>query len=50
MSAIVVGKQLSEVQLSTIIRDMGLGIAQAQFELDRMSMRLAQMMSGSSFE
>ncbi len=50
MNAIEVGKQLSEVQLSRIIRDMGLGIAQAQFELDRMSMRLAQMMSGSTYE
>lgn len=50
MSALKVGKQLTDVQLSKIIRDMGLGIAQAQFELDRTSMRLAQMMSGGAYE
>lgn len=50
MSALTVGKQLTDVELSKIIRDMGIGIAQAQFELDRSSMRLAQMMSGASYE
>ncbi len=50
MSASIVGKQLADVEISKIIRDMGLGIAQAQFELDRMSMRLAQMMSGAAYE
>ncbi len=50
MAAPIVGKQLSDVQLSKIIRDMGIGIAQAQFELDRTSMRLAQMMSGGAYE
>lgn len=50
MSASTVGKQLTDVELSKIIRDMGIGIAQAQFELDRTSMRLAQMMSGGDYE
>ncbi|MCB9299225.1 MAG: hypothetical protein H6566_01180 [Lewinellaceae bacterium] len=42
-----VGKELADVKLSSIIREMGLGISQAQFELDKSSMRVAQMMSGT---
>ena len=49
-SSINVGKQLAEVKLSDIIRDMGKGIAQAQFELDKTSLRIAQMMSGTEYE
>ena len=45
-----VGKQLSEVRISDIIKDMGVGISQAQFELDRTSLRIAQMMSGTQYE
>lgn len=48
--ATTIGKQLVEVEISKIIKGMGIGIAQAQFELDRMSMRLAQMMSGKEYE
>jgi len=42
-----VGNELANVKLSSIIREMGLGISQAQFELDKSSMRVAQMMSGT---
>jgi len=50
MSAITIGKQLTDVKISNIIRDVGLGIAEAQFELDRTSLRIAQMMSGTTYE
>lgn len=48
--AISIGKQLTEVKLSNIIRDIGLGIARAQLELDQTSMKIAQMMSGAKYE
>lgn len=48
--SINVGKQLTEVKLSEIIKDMGVGISQAQFELDLVSLRIAQMMSGTEYE
>lgn len=45
-----VGNELANVKLSSIIREMGLGISQAQFELDKSSMRVAQMMSGTDIK
>lgn len=45
-----VGKELLDVPFPQMIKSMGMGIAQAQFELDQMSLRLAQMMSGEDFE
>jgi len=49
-NAIAIGKQLTEVKISNIIRDIGLGIAKAQFDLDTTSMRIAQMMSGTPYD
>lgn len=48
--AITIGRQLTDVKISNLIRDIGFGIAEAQFELDRTSMRIAQMMSGAQYE
>lgn len=45
-----VGQELLDVPFPQMIKSMGMGIAQAQFELDQMSLRLAQMMSGEDFE
>jgi hypothetical protein len=41
-----IGQQLLDVPFPEMIKSMGLAIAEAQFELDRVGMRLAQMMSG----
>jgi hypothetical protein len=41
-----VGQQLLDVPFPDMIRSMGLAIAEAQYELDLVGMRLAQMMSG----
>jgi len=41
-----IGQQLLDVPFPELIKSMGLAIAEAQFELDRVGMRLAQMMSG----
>ena len=41
-----IGQQLLDVPFPDMIRSMGLAIAQAQYELDLVGMRLAQMMSG----
>ncbi len=48
--AVSIGRQLTEVKISNIIRDIGLGIAKAQFDLDSTSMRIAQMMSGTKYD
>lgn len=42
-----VGQELLDVPFPEMIQSMALGIAEAQFELDRVGMRLAQMMSGT---
>jgi hypothetical protein len=41
-----IGQQLLDVPFPDMIKSMGLAIAQAQFELDQVGLRLAQMMSG----
>lgn len=41
-----VGKQLLDVPFPQMVRSLAAGIAEAQFDLDMISMRLAQMMSG----
>ena len=48
--ALTIGRQLTDVKISNLIRDIGLGIAEAQFELDKTSMKIAQMMSGAKYE
>ena len=42
-----IGQELLDVPFSEMIKGMGLAVAEAQFELDRVGIRLAQMMSGS---
>lgn len=41
-----IGQQLLDVPFPDMIKSMGLAIAEAQYELDLVGMRLAQMMSG----
>lgn len=41
-----IGQQLLDVPFPAMIKSMGLAIAEAQFELDRVGLRMAQMMSG----
>lgn len=41
-----IGQQLLDVPFPEMIKAMGLSIAEAQYEMDRVGMRLAQMMSG----
>jgi hypothetical protein len=41
-----IGQQLLDVPFPEMIKSMGLAIAEAQFELDRVGLRLAQMMAG----
>jgi hypothetical protein len=41
-----IGQQLLDVPFPQMVKSMGLAIAEAQFELDRVGLRLAQMMSG----
>jgi len=44
-----IGHELLNVPFPEMVKSMGVGIAQAQFELDLMGMRLAQMMSGEKY-
>jgi len=41
-----VGQELMNVPFAEMVQKIGLGIAEAQFALDEVSLRLAQMMSG----
>ncbi|MEX1364402.1 MAG: hypothetical protein AB1Z98_14850 [Nannocystaceae bacterium] len=41
-----IGQELLNVPFPQMVRNMGLAIAEAQYELDVVSMRLAQMMAG----
>lgn len=41
-----IGQQLLDVPFPEMVKSMGLAIAEAQYELDLVGMRLAQMMSG----
>ncbi len=45
-----IGKELLDVPLPAMVKSLAAGIAEAQFDLDMMSMRLAQMMSGGEYE
>ena len=44
-----IGQQLLDVPFPEMIKSMGLSIAQAQFELDSASLRLAKMMAGEKY-
>jgi hypothetical protein len=41
-----IGQELLNVPFPEMVRNMGLAIAEAQYELDMVSMRLAQLMAG----
>ena len=41
-----IGQQLLDVPFPAMIKSMGLAVAEAQFELDRVGLRMAQMMAG----
>ncbi len=41
-----IGQQLLDVPFPAMVKSMGLAIAEAQYELDRVGLRMAQMMSG----
>ncbi len=41
-----IGQELAAVPIEELITNLGLGIAKAQFELDKNSTKIAQMMSG----
>lgn len=45
-----IGQELLDVPFPEMIKNMGMAIAQAQFELDNVSLRLAQMMAGADYE
>jgi hypothetical protein len=45
-----IGQQLLDVPIGDMVRSLGLAIAEAQFELDRVSLRMAQMMSGTEYQ
>jgi hypothetical protein len=45
-----IGQQLLDVPFPDMIRSMGMAIAQAQFELDNASLRLARMMAGEDYD
>jgi hypothetical protein len=41
-----IGQELLNAPFPEMVRSLGIGIAEAQFALDRMSVKIAQMMSG----
>ncbi len=45
-----IGQELLDVPFPEMLKSMGLAIAQAQFELDNTSLRLARMMAGEEYE
>lgn len=45
-----IGQELLDVPFPEMLKSMGLAIAQAQFELDNTSLRLARMMAGEGYE
>jgi hypothetical protein len=45
-----IGQELLQVPFPEMLKSMGLAIAQAQFELDNTSLRLARMMAGEEYE
>jgi len=44
-----IGRELLEVPFPDMIKSMGMAIAQAQYELDNASLRLARMMAGEEY-
>lgn len=49
-NAVGMGQELLDVPFPEMIKGMGTAIGEAQFELDMLSTRLAQMMSGADYE
>jgi len=45
-----IGQELLDVPFPEMVKSMGLTIAQAQFELDNTSLRLARMMAGEEYD
>ena len=45
-----IGQELLDVPFPEMLKSMGLAIAQAQFELDNTSLRLARMMAGEQYD
>jgi hypothetical protein len=45
-----IGQELLDVPFPEMLKSMGLAIAQAQFELDNTSLRLARMMAGEEYD
>src|SRR6185503_11267902 len=45
-----IGQELLDVPFPQMLKSMGLAIAQAQFELDNTSLRLARMMAGEEYD
>ena len=45
-----IGQELLDVPFPEMIKSMGVAIAQAQFELDNTSLRLARMMAGEPYD
>jgi hypothetical protein len=45
-----IGQELLDVPFPQMIKSMGVAIAQAQFELDNTSLRLARMMAGEPYD
>jgi hypothetical protein len=45
-----IGQELLDVPFPEMVKSMGLAIAEAQFELDNTSLRLARMMAGEEYE
>lgn len=45
-----IGQELLDVPFPEMLKSMGLAIAQAQFELDNTSVRLARMMAGEEYD
>lgn len=45
-----IGQELLDVPFPEMITSMGLAIGRAQFEMDRLSLQIAQMMAGEPFQ
>lgn len=45
-----IGKELLNVPFPEMVKNLGVGIAEAQYALDRVSIRIAQMMSGHKLD
>ena len=45
-----IGQELLNVPFPEMVKNLGVGIAEAQYALDRVSIRIAQMMSGHTVD